>query len=282
MGDGVNIAARLEGVAAPGAICLSEDAYRQVKARLDLAVSDLGATPAQEHRRAGARLLAASRAAGRGEAGRAGRSKRRRARAAARRLPDKPSIAVLPFANMSGDAEQEYFADGISEDIITGSVEAVAAVRHRPQFVVHLQGQERTHFGEVGQEPRRALRPRRQRAQIRRPGQDDRAAHRRDDRRASVGRAVRPGPDRHLRGAGRRDDPHRLRARAQSQCRRPAKHRRRADRQSGSIRLLHARARTVVADMRKRQPRSRGRCCGGRSNSTPASPRPTPSWARRT
>ena len=44
MGDGVNIAARLEGVAAPGAICLSEDAYRQVKARLDLAVSDLGNT----------------------------------------------------------------------------------------------------------------------------------------------------------------------------------------------------------------------------------------------
>ena len=50
MGDGVNIAARLEGIARPGAICLSEDAYRQVRARLDLAVSDLGADPAQEHR----------------------------------------------------------------------------------------------------------------------------------------------------------------------------------------------------------------------------------------
>ena len=44
MGDGVNIAARLEGIAKPGAICLSEDAYRQVKARLDLAVTDLGPT----------------------------------------------------------------------------------------------------------------------------------------------------------------------------------------------------------------------------------------------
>jgi adenylate cyclase len=44
MGDGVNIAARLEGIAKPGAICLSEDAYRQVKSRLDLAVNDLGAT----------------------------------------------------------------------------------------------------------------------------------------------------------------------------------------------------------------------------------------------
>ena len=68
MGDGVNIAARLEGVAEPGAICLSEDAYRQVKARLDLTVSDLGATSAQEHRRAGARLLAAGWAARRGKA----------------------------------------------------------------------------------------------------------------------------------------------------------------------------------------------------------------------
>ena len=52
MGDGVNIAARLEGIAAPGSICLSEDAFRQVKGRLDLAVTDLGPTPTQEHRRA--------------------------------------------------------------------------------------------------------------------------------------------------------------------------------------------------------------------------------------
>ena len=59
MGDGVNIAARLEGIAKPGAICLSEDAYRQVQAaRLDLDVIDLGADAAQEHRRAGPRLFA--------------------------------------------------------------------------------------------------------------------------------------------------------------------------------------------------------------------------------
>ena len=61
MGDGVNIAARLEGVAAPGAICLSEDAYRQVKARLDLSVSDLGNTQAEKYRRADAHLFAAGR-----------------------------------------------------------------------------------------------------------------------------------------------------------------------------------------------------------------------------
>ena len=63
MGDGVNIAARLEGLAKPGAICLSEDAYRQVKSRLDMNVSDLGPTALEEHRRAGARLLGRGRQA---------------------------------------------------------------------------------------------------------------------------------------------------------------------------------------------------------------------------
>ena len=58
IGDGVNIAARLEGIAKPGAICLSEDAYRQVKQQLDLKVTDLGGNSAQEHRRADPGLFA--------------------------------------------------------------------------------------------------------------------------------------------------------------------------------------------------------------------------------
>ncbi len=59
-------------------------------------------------------------------------------------LPDRPSIAVLPFANMSGDPEQEYFADGISEDLITGLVPHPLAVRHRPQLDLRLQSTARS------------------------------------------------------------------------------------------------------------------------------------------
>ncbi|CDM62185.1 MULTISPECIES: adenylate/guanylate cyclase domain-containing protein [Rhizobium] len=115
MGDGVNIASRIEGVAAPGAICLSEDAYRQVRARLDLSVSDLGNTQlkniAEPIRIYSLQVGAAAQAKPLVTAGAVAR--------APAALPPGLSIAVLPFANMSGDAEQEYFADGISEDIIT-------------------------------------------------------------------------------------------------------------------------------------------------------------------
>jgi len=119
MGDGVNIAARLEGIAEAGAICLSEDAYRQVRARLDLAVGDLGpkqlkniAEPMRVYSlRVG--LPAQPKLAAPAEA-----AKTEPPPTLA--LPDKPSIAVLPFQNMSGDASQEYFVDGMVEDIITG------------------------------------------------------------------------------------------------------------------------------------------------------------------
>ena len=105
----------------PGAICLSEDAYRQVKARLDLAVTDLGADRAQEHRRSDPSLFAASRRPCSGQArGTKPSPLCRRSLRHSSALPDKPSIAVLAFQNMSGDPEQEYFADGMVEDIITG------------------------------------------------------------------------------------------------------------------------------------------------------------------
>jgi adenylate cyclase len=111
MGDGVNIAARLEGVAKPGAICLSEQAYWQVKGRLDLKVTDLGATQLKN--------IAEPIHVYSLEVGQPAQAKHTPASAPERSAPPRLSIAVLPFANMSGDPEQEYFADGISEDIIT-------------------------------------------------------------------------------------------------------------------------------------------------------------------
>lgn len=120
MGDGVNIAARLEGIAKPGAICLSEDAYRQVKARLDLVVSDLGETKlkniAEPIRVYSLEVGGVARASAATQSEPAAQDKP----TAPPALPNKPSIAVLPFQNMSGDPEQEYFADGIVEDITTG------------------------------------------------------------------------------------------------------------------------------------------------------------------
>jgi TolB-like protein/class 3 adenylate cyclase len=128
MGDGVNIAARLEGIAQPGAICLSEDAYRQVKSRLDVAISDLGETKLKNivepmH----VYSLQFGGTVGTRTTGPTGAAT---STAAVLSLPDKPSIAVLPFQNMSGDPEQEFFADGTVEDIIT------ALSRFRQLFVI--------------------------------------------------------------------------------------------------------------------------------------------------
>jgi TolB-like protein/class 3 adenylate cyclase len=119
MGDGVNIAARLEGVAAPGTICLSEDAYRQVKARLDLLVSDLGQIQLKNIAEP-IRIYSL-------EVGGTAKTRslppadgvRPTSPGPPTALPEKPSIAVLPFTNMSGEPEQEYFVDGMVEDIIT-------------------------------------------------------------------------------------------------------------------------------------------------------------------
>jgi TolB-like protein/tetratricopeptide (TPR) repeat protein len=110
-GDGVNIAARLEGIAEPGGVCMSDDAYRQVRGKVEFACDDLGPQTLKnivEPMRAWQVTLNSPTA-----------SAVPAAAASRLALPDKPSIAVLPFQNMSGDVEQEYFADGMVEDITT-------------------------------------------------------------------------------------------------------------------------------------------------------------------
>jgi adenylate cyclase len=112
-GDGVNMAARLEGIAPEGGICLSEDAWRQVRGKVELNFDNLGERELKNipgrHRVYGVNLDPARLSPEAFEALTGERLE----------LPDKPSIAVLPFENMSGDAEQEFFADGITEDILT-------------------------------------------------------------------------------------------------------------------------------------------------------------------
>ncbi len=153
MGDGVNIAARLEGVAKPGTICLSEDAYRQVKSRLDIKVSDLGATPLKNiaepvrvyslevgqpaQAKPAPSATPADRTKSPASKGRLGFVPLAAAIAALLLLAAaggwfllagrsvKPaqaahlSVVVLPFANLSGDPAQDYFADGVTENLTT-------------------------------------------------------------------------------------------------------------------------------------------------------------------
>ena len=145
MGDGVNIAARLEGIAAPGAICLSEDAYRQVSGRLDMAVTDLGQTELKNIERSIRVYSLQVGVPAQAKPATEAKSAEPKKRSSLPRLAlgflalvilvaagawyflgaNRPaeaahlSIVVLPFTNLSGDPAQDYFADGVTENLTT-------------------------------------------------------------------------------------------------------------------------------------------------------------------
>jgi len=109
MGDGVNIAARLEGVCEPGGVCLSEDAHRQIRDRLKEPFVDLGEKALKNIARPVRVYALNSDSAGAAST----------AKAPTQRQPPRLSLVVLPFANIGGVPEQEYFADGITESLTT-------------------------------------------------------------------------------------------------------------------------------------------------------------------
>jgi adenylate cyclase len=129
LGNGVNVAARLEGIAEPGGICISASAYDQVRGKVAVEFADLGEQSLKNIDRP-VRVYAAK---SMGHPGTVASGVVSASHPDAKKplpLPDKPSIAVLPFQNMSGDPEQEYFADGMVEEIIT------ALSRNKHLFVI--------------------------------------------------------------------------------------------------------------------------------------------------
>ncbi|WP_292330247.1 adenylate/guanylate cyclase domain-containing protein [Mesorhizobium sp.] len=196
-GEGINVAARLESLAEPGGIAISGRVYEDVAGKVDMTWQDAGEQPLKNI----ARPIRVWRWSV------AGVSER-----PTLPLPDRPSIAVLAFDNLSGQAEDAIFSDGITEDIITG------LARFRSLFVVARNSS--FSFSRQDCQPernrqaaRRVLPSRGKRPAGRRPHSHHGTAHRGGEWRSRVSGLLRPQPDRDIRSSGRADDHHRVDAR---------------------------------------------------------------------
>ena len=226
-GDGVNIAARLEPLAEPGGICVSARVQEDTRGKLDLVFDDMG----EQHLKNIAWPVRACRV--RLDGGRTGT-------APPSAPPDKASIAVLAFTNMSGDADQEYFSDGISEDIITDLAKLLElrVVARNSSFVFK---REAVSIPEIGRTlgVRYVLE-----GSVRKYGARVRVTAQLID--ATTGGHVwaerfRSRSQRHLRRSGRADAKDRLRAQGQIDCRRKRSPDQQAHDRAGGLQLLPAR-----------------------------------------
>ena len=143
-GDGVNIAARLQTLAQPGSVCISGATYEQVRKVLPLAFTDLGAQQVKNIEEP-IRAYTVGRLADVPSAAVLANPPKPPP------LPDKPSIAVLPFQNMSGDPEQEYFADGIAEDVLTtlSKIPELLVIARNSSFVFKGQARDIREIGHI-------------------------------------------------------------------------------------------------------------------------------------
>jgi adenylate cyclase len=146
-GDGVNIAARLEGIAEPGGVCISDDAHRHVRGKVEIPLEDLGSQTLKNI----AEPIRVWRMTISGEAASTSPQSASFGSLQSRAFPDKPSIAVLPFQNMSGDPEQEYFADGIAEDLLStlSKIQELLVIARYSSFVFKGQTRDIREIGRI-------------------------------------------------------------------------------------------------------------------------------------